>query len=1630
MRYLAAGLLLLCLFAPLSWTQTGFAGKLDRQRATFRHIRQGCGTAVNSTNFQTLAATARAADFAGGLGCPSFGSDNIRLTWTLPTSPVNAALPAGNATTVPLVAPAKDNISASIAGSGSYRDSTSESHSFFSRATLKEFTGGQCASAQKTVNNNLEGQGSVDLAVTSTCTLDQARFLTVVPGSVVTQNNQVTAFEAALTFEGVVDLAHGNQFGAPGWRGGVFTITVEAIYKFSASVDFGIDHIEIVQVTQHPDNSIPLVADKYTVARVFGKLVSSEAEPVKGIPMILRGFRNGMELPDSPIVNTINYVETWRNINRELVTHGFFLPDSWIAAGSLELLADINPDRAIDESSFSNNTASAMVTFNTKPAMSLRYLPVCIELPGLPKDCPSGLIGTYGDMIPQLFPVAESKLTYTPLPIPEQVYSRSLSDPTTASAFLAWVRRIYATAQAEGQIFDNLLAWIPDGFNPDYGGLGYLGRGANNGRASFNVEYLNSDHFNALTAAHELGHNYALDHTATTEPCDTSESPNSDWPYRDSAGIREVGVSGRTAQIYWPSRRRDIMSYCESLWISPFHYLKLYNGGVAPPATALKDSIRRATPADFWLLTGSVQRTGSQGTIDPFFTLRSMLDAPAAQSSGDFCLVLQAGSAPVANYCFTPSFSDPESGTPLDSDFYQFRVPVTPGVTRVSLQKQGAEIAFRAASANAPAVQWLSPSSTETWQDSSPRTLRWQASDADGAPLTYQLSYSPDNGLTWLPIALDLASTEYILNPARIEGGAMVRLRVRASDGFHTASAEVGPLTVQQRPAIATDPSPVDLGFATVGDRGDKSVTLRNSGSGYLRVESIASSNTRFRPLPNALPLLIAAGETFRIPIAYSPTTVGADTSTLTVRSNAAGQETFTFTIRASSVDGRQPRLETDLAALAFRPLLVGSSARATLSLHNPALVDLTASWSLQGQGFRLQGPSQATIAARAEAVLTVVFEPTAAGPFNGTLTLTSNDPNRPTLTIPIRGSAYTAPPQPQAPRINRGGVVDAAQFQPTLSPGGIASLFGSELASSVVSASTVPLPTSLNGVRVLIHGIPAPLFFIAPTQINFQVPFEVPAGATVEVIVDRDGVQSPVETARVNQFAPAVFVDPTTKDPIVTRFPDNAVISTANPARPGDVLILYLTGVGGLTSRPTTGQATPGSPLPESSLPATVTLGGQPVTVLYAGLSPFFIGLAQLNLQLPATLPPGAKLPLLIRFGSAESQPVQLPVFYDAPPAPVIQVSPASLNFGTVALGQSSQRSITIANTGTAPLSVTSVTLSNPRFTAATSLPVAIAPGATREFFVTFLPTTATAETGTLTLGSNDPATPRLTVALVGSGAAPVTPGGAPAMEITPLSLAFGDTAVGETRELPLTFRNSGTGPLLIQSITPTLPQFVITGASNAVIAAGAQQSFPVRFAPTAAGLLTGALTVASNDPARPAFTVPVTGTGVLTGAQTLVLQIDDGTFERTVSIPDATEAHWINRLTPPRYPATLKAIRIYFPSEGMVVGDTFTLLSSSHTGGAAGIGTPTFRTGNGRVPRTGEFVEFQVPELTIGSGDFLVGFTAPIAPGQRPMAVDISGYQSRSFVSLNGSLFNPIHIQSAASQGNFAIRAVVDVK
>ncbi len=231
------------------------------------------------------------------------------------------------------------------------------------------------------------------------------------------------------------------------------------------------------------------------------------------------------------------------------------------------------------------------------------------------------------------------------------------------------------------------------------------------------------------------------------------------------------------------------------------------------------------------------------------------------------------------------------------------------------------------------------------------------------------------------------------------------------------------------------------------------------------------------------------------------------------------------------------------------------------------------------------------------------------------------------------------------APSVSAGGVVHAASYARLLAPGAIASLFGENLAAETAQAESLPLPRELGGVRVLVGGVAAPLFYVSAGQINFQTPFETAAGIT-GVVVERDGVPSAFIGTPVAENAPGIFTYPRTADiadPVVVHG-DGSVVSPDNPAHPGETLVIYATGISALSNRPESGEAAPAGPLAETMGEVVVTVDNVLANVLFAGLTPNLVGLLQINVQLPEALPSGG-LELVVRFGESSSQRVVLAV-------------------------------------------------------------------------------------------------------------------------------------------------------------------------------------------------------------------------------------------------------------------------------------------------------------------------------------------------------------------------------------------------
>ena len=213
--------------------------------------------------------------------------------------------------------------------------------------------------------------------------------------------------------------------------------------------------------------------------------------------------------------------------------------------------------------------------------------------------------------------------------------------------------------------------------------------------------------------------------------------------------------------------------------------------------------------------------------------------------------------------------------------------------------------------------------------------------------------------------------------------------------------------------------------------------------------------------------------------------------------------------------------------------------------------------------------------------------------------------------------------------------------FAVGLSPGMFTAIYGLRLASSTVVGS-YPFQTSLGGVQVMVNGIAAPIYYVSPSQIDFVVPWETPVGM-VQVVVMSGTVSSNAITMKV-EVAPQIF---TTNQQgsgqaavLIAGTPIIAAPSGgfpgSRPAMKGEYLSIYLTGLGAVQNEPADGA--PATGLFATVAQPTVDIGcldssGElafcPATVLFSGLAPGFVGLYQVNIQVPQTANSGSTVPL-----------------------------------------------------------------------------------------------------------------------------------------------------------------------------------------------------------------------------------------------------------------------------------------------------------------------------------------------------------------------------------------------------------------
>ena len=248
-------------------------------------------------------------------------------------------------------------------------------------------------------------------------------------------------------------------------------------------------------------------------------------------------------------------------------------------------------------------------------------------------------------------------------------------------------------------------------------------------------------------------------------------------------------------------------------------------------------------------------------------------------------------------------------------------------------------------------------------------------------------------------------------------------------------------------------------------------------------------------------------------------------------------------------------------------------------------------------------------------------------------------------LTIPFFNAARAKP------RVN--GIVNGASFAAgrPVAAGSLISIFGEFLNEFPGLAGRLPLPIAFKHVSVSFDfpeegiSVPASISFASPQQLNVQVPWEVAGLNFALVKVHIEDSVSEVFDLDLSDYSPGIFeINIGGMLFGAVTHSDGSVVSPSNPASPGETVVVYLTGPGPVDSPQASGYAAPADRLVRTLTVPTATIGGREGTVIFSGLSPGYVGLYQLNVTLPASLPSGNQQLQVVSNGIA-SNAVLLPI-------------------------------------------------------------------------------------------------------------------------------------------------------------------------------------------------------------------------------------------------------------------------------------------------------------------------------------------------------------------------------------------------
>lgn len=622
---------------------------------------------------------------------------------------------------------------------------------------------------------------------------------------------------------------------------------------------------------------------------------------------------------------------------------------------------------------------------------------------------------------------------------------------------------------------------------------------------------------------------------------------------------------------------------------------------------------------------------------------------------------------------------------------------------------------------------------------------------------------------------------------------------------------------VGQTLQLSVSPGVIGFGDAAIGTTDSQTVTLTNTGTSSITVSQATVAGSGFSLSGLALPLVLAAGQQTNFSAAFSPTTTGDTTGSISIVSSASN----TASSVALSGTGVTLQLAPSPGSLSFGNVTVNSSQTQSVSLKNTGTSTvLVTQATVTGSGFSISGLTlPLTLAGGQSAGFSATFAPGTSGTATGSISVVSNASNSPAV-VSLSGTGVTLQLSVSPLTLAFGNVNVGATSTQTVT-----------LTNAGTGAVTVSA-ASVTGSGFSLSGLTLPFTLGAGEHTSLSASFAPTVGG--------NATGSLSITSNASSSASSVALSGTGATLQVSVLPGSIGFGNVTVGTKSTQQDVTLTNSG--TGSVTVSQATvTGASFSISGPTLPLTLTGGQNTTFKATFSPTTATTATGSISIAST---ASNSPATVAL-SGTGVTLQL------------SVSASTVVFGDVGVSTTGTQSLTLTNSGTGSVTVSQAPVTGTGFsTSGLTLPLTLSGGQSTGFSALFSPTTTGSATGSISItstASNSPAS----VSLSGTGVTLQ-------ISLAPPSVTFGNVTLGSSSSQPVIVTNSGTGSITISEATVTGSGFSTTDLSLPLtLTAGTATSFNAIFSPSATGSASGAIALTSNATGSPS-SISLSGSGV----------------------------------------------------------------------------------------------------------------------------------------------------------------------